>query len=151
MREMDQNRSWIARALLILTAAVILVGCQTPARDIPGSGSVTDPCADRLHELAGSLLRYYSLHGTLPQDLRDLHRMAGQGILPRPVCPVSGEPYIYRKDGVVLEGQAGQLVLYDAVPAHAGMRWGVVITTAKEGGTMAAHVLLFADEPIQPP
>ena len=148
---MDQNRSWIARVLLILTAAVILVGCQAATRDIPGSGSVTDPCADRLHELAGSLLHYYSRHGALPENLHGLQGMAGRGTLPAPVCPVSGDPYIYRKNGVRLEDHVGKLVLYDAVPAHAGMRLGVVLTTPKESGTMIAHVLLFAGEPILDP
>jgi len=143
---MDQNHSWIAGVLPALAAAVLLVGCQTTARDIGESESGMAPCAERLHNISGCLLMYYARNKRLPRTLDDLRAEADPALLPPLVCPVSGKPYIYRPVGMPLQGQAGRLVLYDAVPIHSGMRWGVIVTEPKGDGPLAARVVLLSEQ-----
>ena len=131
---------------MALAAVVIFVGCQNPAHDIRGSGSLINPCADRLHDIAGHLLLYYSLNKRLPRTLDDLRALGGSVESPSLDCPVSGKPYIYRPEG--LKVQAGRLVLYDAVPIHSAMRWGIIITEPKGDGPLAARVILLPERMI---
>ena len=100
------------QGLVDTDCCVILVGCQTSTPDIPESGSVIDPCADRLHDISGHLLLNYSLNQRLLQTLDDLRAASGQAEAPPLVCPVSGKPYIYRPEGLQVSGQVGRLVLY---------------------------------------
>ncbi len=143
---MNEGRSWIGRLLLALTVAVIPVGCQIPAPAIPESSSVTEPCADRLHDICCHLLLYHSLSKRLPQTLEGLPAVTGPGEVPPLICPVSGQPYLYRPEGLQLPGGPGRLVLYDAAPAHSGMRWGILIAEPKGDGPLATRVLLLPDE-----
>ncbi len=143
---MDQNRRRIAWVSLALTAAVILAGCHNPTRDIPESGPVIDPCADRLHDISGHLLLYYSLERQLPQTLDELRAEADPGVVPPFTCPVSGKLYLYHPKGLQVPGRPGRLVLCDAAPTHSGMRWGIVITEWKTGGPLAARVILLSEE-----
>lgn len=117
-----------------------------PVAGAGASGSVSDPCAARLHDLAGALLQYLSVHGAMPDDLKQFRASAGADEMPPLVCPVSQEPYVYHKDGIALEGSSGRLVLHDAEPVHDGGRWGLVLTTPGPGGAVTAYVLLFDEK-----
>ena len=146
---MNQHRRRAGRLAMVITASVILGGCQTPVRDIPESSSVIDPCADRLHDICGPLLLYYSLNKRLPATLDDLGEVSGQVEMPPLVCPVSGKPYIYRPEGLRVLDLSGRLVLYDAAPAHANMRWGIVIPQRHGGGALTTRVLSIPEDSVQ--
>ena len=104
-----------------------------------------DPCARRLHDLSGRLLLYYAQHGRLPASLDALPPLDAANPTPA-VCPASGRPYVYEPAGVRVPDQPGRLVLYDAQPSHAGMRWGVFVDEAPGGRRLTARVLLVPEE-----
>jgi len=143
MQEMEGFRAGI---IVALVAALLALGCRTSWQKAQVPYGAADPCANRLHDLAGSLLRHLALHGDLPDDLRDINEQPDTGASYPLVCPVSGEPYAYKKGGVKIAGHAGRLVLYDSTPAHAGMRWGIAIKAPDQAGPMTAHVLLFNEK-----
>lgn len=140
--------------VLILLAAALVAGCgpreeqpapqaARPAPAVTGAspGSL-DPCAERLHELAGPLLLLWARDGRLPNSSARLAAMAPEVPL---VCPVSGQPYRYDPHGPWLPGQAGRLVLYDSTPAHQGHRWGLILIPAEGRQPPATAVILLAE------
>jgi hypothetical protein len=137
---------FLAGGVAVLAAALVAIlaaGCQTSAQRTtpsPHEDTLTDPCADRLHDLCGRLLLYYSLRGEMPESLDDL---ASVDTAPMPplVCPASGWAYAYNKDGLVLRGVPGRILVYDAVPAHGGMRWCIVADAAEPDQPLAARIL----------
>ena len=143
-------RSSIIHISCFIAFAVAAAGCGTavPAGRRPGAD--IDPCAERLHDACGRLLLYFSINGSLPDTLDELARAESQ--TPPPpgtggrtgplVCPISGKPYVYSKDGPRVPGRAGRLVLYDAEPVHSGMRWGILADVAAEGRPPTLRVIL---------
>ena len=128
-------------ALIALASAVCLAsGCvsTTPAETRPKVADEIDldPCAERLHDLSGRLLLYYAANRRLPKRLADL---------PVPhaplVCPVSGEPYVYDPEGLVLPDRPGRLVLYDPAPSHLGGRWGITLIRTSPGAPLTTRVV----------
>jgi len=123
---------------------MIAAGCQTAAPAARKTGVETDPCADRLHEISGALLLYCSIRGKLPDKLADLK---GADIAPLPplVCPLSGTPYVYNREGLQVQGRPGRLVVYDAAPSHDGKRWGIL---ADLGAQLSARVIPVPEGPV---
>ena len=123
-----------------LAGAALTAGCQLPSPEPPRPTVRIDPCAERLHDLCGHLLLYYSTHKKLPPKLAELE---STDRFPTPpfACPVSGKPYVYDPDGLVIPGLPGRLVLYDSQPTHAGRRWGVLVSTIAEGKAITTHVV----------
>ena len=146
---MNRNLRRAAWPAMLVAAALALGACTTLTREPPRSRPSIDPCADRLHDLAGHLLLYYSAHGRLPPTLDDLPAAADPGRPLSPVCPASGEPYVYRPDGLEVEGQPGRLVLYDAVPAHSGMGWAVALIEPTGDGPLDTRVILLPGQVIR--
>ena len=90
-----------------------------------------DTCDIRLHELAGPLLEYYVLHQRMPERLEELAPLAETGTDFQITCPVSGQPYVYVPAGLTRQGSARVLLVYDRVPAHKGVRWGLLVSPAE--------------------
>jgi hypothetical protein len=137
------------RDLAVLAAVLVALaaaGCQMPAAAGRPSSATIDLCADRLHELSGRLLLYYSLHQELPPTLEDL-RGVDPAPMPPAVCPTSGRPYVYNRAGVKVPGRDGLAVIYDWTPVHAGMRWCILVEKAAPGEPLTARVLLVPDLP----
>ena len=126
-------------------------GCQSvgPAR-LRRPGAAKDPCAERLHDLCGQLLLYYSNYKKLPPTLTDLKSV---GAPPGPpwVCPMSGKPYIYDSNSAPIAGGGGRLVLFDAEPSHSGTRWGILVDKASGGANFTARVVVVAETDLHPP
>jgi hypothetical protein len=103
---------------------------QRTARSSTGQrpDQVTDPCATRMHDLSGLLLLYYAVNKKLPERLDELEPFADADMPFQAECPLSGVPYVYVPTAVPPAGSERFLVIYDAVPAHGGLRWGVFIT-----------------------
>jgi len=136
----------VACRLAVLT---LVAGCQPPAPEPPSRRPSVeiDPCAERLHDVCGQLLLHYSSHRTLPRTLQELKTAGRQPSVPLQ-CPVSREPYRYNPQGLQVEGQSGRLVLYDAQPCHAGMRWGIFVSPPASGALLITRVILLPDEAI---
>ena len=134
---MNRNLERLA-AKTILTLAVLAGGCQfQPATAPPDDAQAeTDPCAERLHDLCGQLLLYYSIHDELPRSLAELPKT---GAAPA-VCPVSGKPYGYDRQGIQVVGWPGRLIVYDAEPCHDGLRWGILADAPRPGKPLVVRV-----------
>ena len=106
---------------------------------------LTDPCAGRLHDLSGLLLMYYALNKHLPDRLEELAPLADGEFTP--ACPTSGRPYVYAPGGLPSSTSGERsLILYDAVAAHGGLRWGIFVAPPREGQPPATWVILMSDE-----
>ena len=95
----------------------------------------------RLHDLSGGLLLFQFLNGRLPTSLDELSAFEQGPALPPAVCPVSQEPYVYRRDRVYLQDRETYVVLHDALPSHAGMRWAVSYEAPLAGEAPVTKVL----------
>ena len=109
-------------------------------------GDLSDPCATRLHDLSGLLLLYYAVNKKLPERLDELAPLADIGTEFHADCPASGRPYAYMPHGVPAAGSDRFLVLYDAVPAHGRLRWGVFISPPRNNQLPATWVILMSEE-----
>jgi len=141
------NRSASLLGLACCAAlATLALGCQTAAPAARKTGAEIDPCAERLHEISGALLLYCSVNGKLPDTLADL-KGADSAPLPPLVCPVSGKPYIYNRDGISVQGRLGRLVVYDSTPSHSGKRWGILADLGAGYKPLSSKVVLIPDGP----
>ncbi|KPJ56331.1 MAG: hypothetical protein AMS16_02580 [Planctomycetes bacterium DG_58] len=133
--------------LLVLLVLGCAAGCRSPEPVARPATPAFDPCAERLHEISGRLLLYYSLNRRLPPSLEELRTVTRDEAELTYVCPQSGETYIYRAEGLALPDGAGSLVLYDAVPVHNGGRWGIVVNRNAPGTPLTAGVV-WIDETV---
>ena len=142
-----------AAALCCVGLALVAAGCgadRTATPDVRRPSLEQDPCATRLHDLSGRLLLYYAANRRMPESLDDLPPLDPANPTPA-VCPASGEPYIYNPRGIAIAGRPGLLVLYDPLPSHAGMRWGVFTDRDAGAPGLAARVLLLPEGLFTPP
>ncbi len=146
-REIAKCRCRVGLATLAccIGLAALAAGCRTAAPAVRRPSVEADACAERLHDLSGRLLLHYSLHRRLPETLEALAALDPEQPVPL-VCPVSGEPYVYRPKGLQVPGHPGRLVLYDAVACHSAMRWGVFVDDAGDARRLTARVILIPDE-----
>ena len=134
---------------MALGAACVLLatGCSVPAGPSRPGGGAVDPCAEKLHDISGRLLLYFEANHRFPVLLDDLPGVSGASAA---VCPVSGRAYVYDREGLRLPGRAGRLIVYDAVPVHGGMRWGIVIAPeVGQGQPLVAEVILIPESVVQ--
>jgi len=131
-------------AWLVCCAAVLglAAGCQSASSQVRKPCVEMDPCAERLHELCGHFLLYYSSHKHLPDNLDEL-RAQDPKSLPPLVCPASGKPYVYHPR------PADGLLLLDAEPCHAGRGWAITTETGATG-QITLRVRLLPESPARP-
>ena len=152
---MMASRDLTVLAGLIVIFAAAIVGCQGQAAASLPSGARNiefDPCAERLHDLCGRLLLYYKAHEEFPKRLANLEKDASH-----PSCPKSAKTYVYNPDGLEAAHLPGRLIIYDAVPCHSGMRYGILAEPAKPGKPLIVRVVPFLEtafhwqsEPVNP-
>jgi len=159
-------RSWLVRHPLkarIAIAAIVLLatGCaapssststpRTPQAASPDVPINTDPCAQRLHELCGTLLLYYNTHHALPPTLAALAQAPGAKDAGDLACPASGQPYVYIPAGVPVDPPPSRVVLFDPTPAHGersggGKRFAIVIQPPSQpAGVLQARVIAIPE------
>lgn len=112
---------------------------------------MTDPCANRLHDLAGSLLLYHATNYRLPSRLTDLEQITGPLAPATLECPVSEGPYVYNPDGLLSPDTKSLLIVYDSTPTHAGRRHAISIV-APTGPTdaLVTKIISLPDQAFQP-
>jgi hypothetical protein len=124
---------------------------KIPTANLAPSAPITntDACATRLHELCGPLLFFYGTHHRLPNNLQELADEFDVGEL---TCPVSHLPYVYDPEGKRSADPKTHIVIYDATPAHSGIRWGIGLVEAEPGVAPVAKVVAVPDQviPMQP-
>jgi hypothetical protein len=134
---------------------VLLVGCVqvTPPgqhpRPVPrtsGVPSLTDPCADRLQTICDTMLTFVAVKKKLPDSLEELRPFADVDAPLEFTCPASGKPYVYMPDGLGVPGQERRLILYDAIPAHNGWSWGVVMMPPSNPQPLTVSVVRLSPE-----
>lgn len=129
----------IVRWMMVAAVALGLAGCGGKATPPEQRAAITDACAERLHDVAGVLLRYYLTHHRLPEKPEEL------GADVPLVCPVSGKPYVYDLSGFEIPGQEGEIVVYDADRTHAGFRWAIRVTETPDTGALVAKVVALPE------
>jgi len=143
-----------AGRVLVCALVCIGVGCKSekPAAKAPTAvrhrvgaeqPNDGDACAARLHDISGVILFYYVAQHHLPPTLDDLHGLAGFEDV-QYACPVSGLPYIYSPAGLPAPNQPGaKVIVYDATPAHSGMRLAISIIEPTDGtaGALVTKVI----------
>jgi hypothetical protein len=139
----------------VLLAGLLCAACQsTPPKPAPvASGGIsdsvsaaTDPCAQRMDDIRVAMLGYIHAYDRLPEKIADLQKFAEPGTTLQFTCPASGQPYVYVPAGLTLPGKSQRLVLYDAVPAHEGHRWGVLLGPAANNQPLITWIAPL-DEP----
>jgi hypothetical protein len=134
---------------LLIVVYASVAGCaaknqsETAQRRIASDAPITntDPCATQLHDIAGLFLAYYGLHHELPPTLGALSEIETV-YSSQFICPVSRKPYIYNPQGIPTEN--GLAIVYDATPAHSGVRWAIAISEAR-GGALVAKVIALPE------
>jgi len=104
--------------------------------------SATDPCPERLHNLAGAILNFLVQYDRLPPTLEDLTPIKGTPL--ELTCPTSNQKYIYNPNGVKLPPGRWAIV-YDAAPSHSGMRWVIVFSPGREGQPPVPAVIAISE------
>lgn len=138
---------WMATLVI-----VIMIGCApttpkpaTPAKKKVSADSVpitnTDPCAMRLHDISGAFLFYYAIYQRLPTTLAELNDAPGVEPLSDMICPVSGRPYIYMPNGMLLPDRNARIILFDPEPSHSGIRWAISIVDPQPGKPLQTRVM----------
>lgn len=102
----------------------------------------SDPCAIRLHDIAGDLLLYYAVNKRLPERLEDLHSLGADETESNFTCPLTHQPYVYVPSGLIGPGESKRIIVYDALPAHNGKRWCILMPIHdKPGAAQSVEVL----------
>lgn len=135
-------------------AVVVMVGCaggrdasagptSQPTNDEFAVAPITntDPCAMRLHDLAGRLALYWGFRGRLPDTLDELAEIESTMPMPELVCPQTGTAYLYNPGGIYLPETENYILVYDPAPVHAGLRWAIIAKEPDETGVFVAKVV----------
>ena len=159
-RWIDQVR-WPAVALVLIGALAWASGCQTtqttarssadaspPREDGPVAPLDTQASAERLHEIAGSLLLYYVKHQKLPDKLTELTDDAALDCPPL-VSPTSGQAYVYHHPPLPMRARPGALLIHEPAPYGPGseafdepVHWAMLIDD-RPGQTAPVTQVIF--------
>jgi hypothetical protein len=106
--------------------------------------SVTDPTADRLHEISGDLLIYYARKHTLPPTLEAIGALAPD--LPPLKDAGTGQPLIYFPDAPPIPGRPGNLLVQSPARNSQNGHWAILIKEAADKRTLSAQVVSLSPE-----
>ena len=147
---------WPLTACLPLAVSLMVLGCETTtATRSPFSATVDDPSAQRLHEICEHLLLYYAVNQALPPTLEGLRQVRPES-LPPLVSPESGQPYVYHRTPIYLQGRSSRLLIHDPVRAKATIRgeparWVVLVAEPDPelGGPLATQVVPITESEME--
>ncbi len=121
-------------------------GAAPPAQPADANDiTQTDPCAARLHEIAGAMLMYYAVNRRLPERLAELEPLADVDVTLNFTCPLSGLPYVYVPAGLRAAGRSKAIILHDAAASHGGVRWCVLMPDTSTSTGKALEVLAMPE------
>jgi hypothetical protein len=128
--------------------ALLAAGCEMPppaATTRPAASATLDPCADRMHDLCGALLRYYMAHRDLPAALEDLAEVDQSIALE---CPTTRRPYEYVREGLGVRGEAARLIIFEPIPCRDRLRCGILCQPVQPGKPLILRVKRLQDRNI---
>ena len=111
---------------------------QYPVRD---KSSLADASSERLQDIEGALLFYYSLHGRLPAQLSDLNESADPGIPLALTSPTQERPYAYIPNGLRAPGKELRIYVYDPTPLPNGDMRCLLMAEPKRGAATTPQVV----------
>jgi hypothetical protein len=160
----------LGKALAVVTAGLLLAGCQPAAGPSGGAGTAfdfgqgnggnasagaptspdaivsTDPTAARLQDIGGYVLLYYREHQQMPANLDELRSMPGGQDL-QFTSASTGKPLVYQSAGMWSPQRGDKcIILYDPDLKH-GARWCLFMTRPKAGAALSVDVTVIP-EPI---
>ncbi len=109
----------------------------------PGSADQavgSDPCAARLHDIAGAMLFYFALNKHLPASLSDLQALSDFDNPLVFACPHSQQPYVYVPEGLRSVNRPKLIILHDPVPRD-GKRMCILIQPTGPGAAQSLEVV----------
>lgn len=151
------TRAGVAWWLAVLLAAAVLAGCNGASRQPvevrtaptgPRYSDPLNPAADRLHEISGALLLYYVNHRALPEQIDELKPLLDDPSMELR-CPISGFPYLYTRQGLRVAGVEGHIVILDAQPSQASMRWAITVVEPPSGNVLLTKVVVVREQLIR--
>lgn len=116
---------------------------QYPVRDRP---SISDLSSERLHEIEGALLLFYSAHGRPPAELSELQESPDPDVPLSLVSPVKNKPYVYIRGGLQSPGKSLRIYVYDPTPLPDGSLRCLLMPEFKRGTPSTSQVLLVPPE-----
>ena len=153
-------------AMTVLIGTVALIdGCATAQSPIseptaPDTSAdalplETQASADRLHEIAGCLLLYYSQYGQLPDTL-DVLRDDATLACPPLVSPTSGKAYVYHRPPLPMGPRPGALLIHEPVPYASAsqvfgepVHWALLVDAEQGGASLGTQVIFVAAREIR--
>jgi hypothetical protein len=143
-------------ATAVLLAGVPPVGCVTETRTEQGGVVKVGPQRPkppprppirRDPNAPPLLLMYYAVNKHLPDRIDELATFADDTLPFKAECPESGQQYVYAPQGLRASTSGERsLIIYDEVPAHGGLRWGVFVAPPRDGQPPATWVILMSEE-----
>ena len=142
--------------VLAMAAAFLVGGCYqmyqyqhkpTPTPLKPPAPEIDDPCILRLEKVSEQFCLYYNLKRELPETLEDLKKSAGAA-LPPLVCPKSGTPYLYSREGLEVPGTDKRVIVYDSEPTHDGKRRVIIMDPLRPARGIVTDVKTFFNGPM---
>jgi hypothetical protein len=121
-----------------------LASASTRSTSVDADAAIqSDPCAARMHDIAGALLMYYALNQHLPERLEELSALDD---IDSPklefTCPLSHMPYVYVPSGLRADGKSKVIILHDAAATHAGgSRWCILMPDTVVSPSRSMEVL----------
>lgn len=104
---------------------------------------LTDPCAARLHDVAGALLLYYRVKQQMPAKLEDVRSGVKFAEDLEFTCARNGAPFVYVPNGMAAAGKEQRIVAFDPTPiGRPRFRWCLIATVSNSGALITDVVPL---------
>lgn len=122
---------------------VIPAGADNP--DV-NPDKLTDPCAARLHDIAGALLLYYRVKQQMPAKLEDVRSLGSIAQDLEFSCARNGAPFVYVPNGMAAVGKEQRIIAFDPTPiGRPRFRW-CLIASVTNSGALVTDVVPMAEK-----
>lgn len=119
---------------------VIPAGADNP--DV-NPDKLTDPCAARLHDVAGALLLYYRVKQQMPPKLEDVRSLGSIAQDLEFSCARNGAPFVYVPNGMASGGKEQRIIAFDPTPVgRPRFRWCLIASVSNSGALITDVVPL---------
>lgn len=144
-------------AAVMLLAPLLCAGCITERPDTyprltVGADESSDATVQHLHDVAGRLLLFISMHDGFPKELAqvdgDLGTKGIAGFQPANIDPASGKPFVYAPLAQQSPDLPGRLIIYQSAATRSDGRWGLLVGDNGPRGRMIVYVQRVSEKTI---